>query len=256
MKQRGLKGIYTICIACALSIFMACEENERLVYALDDRVYFHETEEVLSVEKNVWEKNYSFALQPSMLMEDTIYIETWLMGRLADHDRTFCAIAVPDSTTAVSPTHYEILNGVIPAHEYKGYLPILIKRTEDTKVQSVSLYLEITNGGELAVGNADAIHFRLSWGDILMRPAHWPYYFGVYSNSKYQFAIEVLGLTDWPQADRFSNGSEPGLYTSAQLQLFASQLNEHYAEYRKTHAPIYVDDKAEEKVEIHYSPET
>lgn len=256
MRQRGLKSIYSICIVCGLSLFTACEENERLVYSLDDRVYFHETEEVLAVEKNIWEKNYSFALQHSSLLEDTLYIKVLLMGCLADYNRTFQVVAIPDSTTAVCPTHYEILEGLIPANEYEGYLPVLIKRTEDTKEQSVTLYLEITNDGELAAGNSDAIHFRLSWGDILMRPTHWPYYFGAYSNNKYQFAIDVLGLTNWPQADRFSNGSEPDLYTAAQLQLFASQLNESYAEYRKTHDPIYIDDKAEEKVEIHYSPET
>lgn len=256
MVQRGLKSLYSICLAYGLSLFASCDENERLVYSLDDRVYFHETEEVLAVEKDIWEKNYSFALQSSTLMEDTICIKVWLMGRIADYNRTFRAVAVADSTTAISPTHYEILDGIIPANEHEGYLPIRIKRTEDTKEKSVSLYLELTDRGELKAGNADAIHFRLSWGDILMKPTHWPYYFGVYSNSKYQFAIDVLGLTDWPQADRFSNGSEPGIYTAAQLQLFASQLNESYAEYRKTNGPIYVDDKAEDKVEIHYSPET
>ena len=254
MQHRRLRKIYSICIIC--SLLASCNENERLVYSWNDCVYFHETEEVLATETDVWEKNYSFALQPSTVHEDTINIQVRLMGRITDYDRTFRAVAVPDSTTAISPAQYEILNGIIPANEYNGYLPILLKRTEDTKKESVTLYLEIIESEQLSVGNTDAIHFRLSWGDILMKPSHWPYYFGEYSINKYRFAIDNLGLTDWPQADRFSNGSEPGIYTSAQLQLFAAQLNETYAEYRKNHTPIYVDDEAEEKVEIFYSPET
>ena len=49
MVQRGLKSLHSICLAYGLSIFASCDENERLVYSLDDRVYFHETEEVLAV---------------------------------------------------------------------------------------------------------------------------------------------------------------------------------------------------------------
>ncbi len=240
--------------ALALSATLtACSENERMEYALDDRVYFHETETLLATENVVTQRNYSFALQPSARMEDTLRIAVRLMGRLSDHDRAFRAVAVADSSTAQSPLHYELLDGVLPAGAYMGYLPVVIKRTPDTQDRSVALCLRLTDSGELGTGPASALTFRLSWGDMLLKPDHWPYFFGTYSTNKYRFAIDVLGVTDWPQATRFNNGSEEGLYTAAQLQVFAAQLNEAYAEYRKTHAPIYTDDDADEKVEIHFS---
>lgn len=244
-----------ISVACLIVLGGAgCSENTTMEYSLNDRVYFYETEEVLAQTTVVKEMNYTFSLKPSTLMQDTVRITVRLMGRTADHDRTFRAVAVADSTTAQSPLHYELLPGTIPAGRYEGYLPVVIKRTEDTQDRSVTLYLQMTDSDDFTTGNPDMVNFRLSWADMLMRPAHWPYYFGQYSTSKYRFAIDVLGLTDWQQATRFNNGSEPGLYTAAQLQLFASQLNEAYTEYRKTHGPIYVDEQAENKQEIYYAP--
>ena len=218
-----MKKSFTYLLASLLCL-CGCKENDHIDYTLNDRVYFYETEQFLAVTNIVREMNYSFSLKPSSLMQ--------------------------------SPLHYEILDGIIPKGHYDGYLPVLLKRTADTKDHSVTLYLQIIDNEEFTTGNPDAIHFRLSWADMLMQPAHWPYYFGKYSTNKYRFAIDVLGLTDWPQATRFDNGSQPGVYTAAQLQLFASQLNEAYQEYRKTHDPIYVDDNAEEKEEIYYAPNT
>lgn len=244
-----------IALACLLcGAWTGCSENEHIDYTLNDRVYFYETEQVLAVTTIVKEMNYSFALKPSALQQDTVRITVRVMGRTADRDRTFRAVAVADSTTAQEPLHYELLPGIIPAGKQDGYLPVIIKRTADTQSRSVTLYLQLADGDDFTTGNPDVLNFRLSWADMLMRPAHWPYYFGSYSTSKYRFAIDVLGTTDWQQATRFNNGSEPGLYTAAQLQLFASQLNEAYQQYRKTHGPIYVDDEAAEKKEIYYAP--
>jgi len=238
-------------VAAALG---SCSENTPITYALNDRVYFYETEQVLAVTTTVTSMNYSFALKPSSLQQDTVKVNVRVMGRTADHDRHFRAVAVGDSTTAQAPQHYELLEGIIPAGQQDGYLPILLKRTADTQQRSVTLLLQLTDGGDFTTGHPDMLHFRLSWADMLLRPAHWPYYFGQYSTTKYRFAIDVLGVTDWQQATRFNNGSEPGLYTAAQLQLFASQLNDAYKEYRKTHAPIYVDPEASDKQEIYYAP--
>ena len=238
-----------------LLLLSACRQNEPMDYALDGRVYFNDTKLQNNVTVAVTERNYSFALQNSALMQDTILIPVRLMGNLTDTPRTFRAEAVADSTTAETPLHYELLDGILPAGQYEASLPVLIKRTADTQDHYVSLLLRIVDTPDLAAGNADALTYRLNWGDILMRPANWPYFFGTYSVNKYRFAIDVLGLTDWPQASRTVDSAEEGIYTAAQLQLFAARLNEAYQEYRKTHGPIYVDDNAETKVEIYYAHE-
>ena len=252
-KQKHFLAVSILCTAC-VAAFNACSENERIDYTLNDRIYFYETEQTVTIENIIRERNYTFSLKPSSLMQDTMKVKVRVMGRTANRERHFRAVAVADSTTAQSPLHYELLEGIIPAGQYEGFLPVLIKRTDDTKDKSVTLYLQLVDNDDFTTGNPDMLNFRLSWADMLMKPDHWPYYFGRYSTNKYRFAIDVLGITDWPQATRFNNGSEPGLYTAAQLQLFASQLNEAYQEYRKTHGPIYVDDDAEEKEEIYYAP--
>ena len=236
-----------------LVLTMACSQHDVMDYALDGRIYFNDTKQVNGTTVIQTERNYSFALQNSALMQDTLYIPVQLMGNVCQRDRTFSATAIADSTTAVSPLHYDILPGVLKAGEYTASLPVVVKRTADTQDHYVSLKLQLVSTADLAVGNADALTYKLNWGDMLMKPANWPYYFGRYSTNKYRFAIDVLGLTDWPQATRTQSADIEGVYSIAQMQLMAAQLNEAYAEYRLTHGPIYVDDTAEEKVEIHYS---
>lgn len=235
----------------------SCTQEEIMEYGLDGRVYFNEQAVNASgVAVRVTEKNYSFALQHSSRMEDTVNIKVQLMGIPDGRDRVFRAKAVADSTTAQSPLHYTILEGVMKANEYTAFLPVVIRRTEDTRERYVTLLLRMADTDDLRVGNQDALTFRLNWGDILMKPEHWPYYFGSYSINKYRFAIDVLGQTDWPQASRTQDMEVEGVYSAAQLQLFAAQLNEAYIGYRLANGPIYVDDTAENLVEIYYSPES
>ena len=240
-----------------LALMTQCKENEMMDYAFDGRIYFFETDTVNSVERIITKENYSFALVNSTLMEDTIKVRVKLLGSTVDYDRQFKAIAIADSSTATEGVHYKILDGVMKAGEYISYLPVVLYRTADTKEKEVSVYLQISETPDLGAGNYELINYRISWADMLMKPKNWPYYFGSYSTNKYRFAIDVLGLTDWPQADRFYDGSG-GAYVISELQLFANQLNEAYAAYRKTYGPIYVDDTVpeNERVEIYYSAES
>lgn len=234
----------------------ACHESEVMDYALDGRVYFYERVKMGGGENKVDSKTYSFAIQNDTVQKDTFKINVRLMGYVADHDRTFRAVAVPDSTTAIEGTHYHILDGVLKAGAYEGFLPVEIYRTDDTKDKEVKLYLRLTPTDDLAPGNSTDISFKLTWGNKLVRPANWPYYFGEYSDNKYRFAIDQLGLSDWPQANRYQTGKVEGVYTAAELQRFATLLNEAYTEYRKTHSPIYIDDADPSRGEIYYSVST
>jgi hypothetical protein len=242
-------------ISAVILFFASCRENETMDYELAGKVYFYERTMFANVEQIVSEKNYSFALQNSSLMKDTFLIKVKLMGYIGDADRIFRAAAVEENTTAIEGIHYTLFDGVMSAGEYISYLPIVLYRTEDTKTKSVSLKLQLVETEDLTPGNSEFINFSLTWGDILLRPDHWPdYYFGVYSVNKYRFAIDVLGLTDWPQAERSPSGPQEGIYTIVEIQAFAIRLNDAYREYREKYGPIYVDDDAEQKEEIYYGP--
>ena len=72
--------------------------------------------------------------------------------------------------------------------------------------------------------------------------------------NKYQFAIDNLGMTDWPQAERATSGKEEGVYTTSEIQHFAKTLNDAYTIYRTTNGVIYVDDNEEIKEELYLGP--
>ncbi len=238
-------------LSLLISAFSACEQEDVMDYRLDGKVYFYERSVSNTVETRITEKNFSFALQNSSLMVDTFQIKVKLMGNLADYDRTF--VARVDSGSAVDGTHYRLLNGVMKANEYISYLPVVLFRTEDTQEEAVAIKLVLTDEGDLGRGNAEDLEFTITWGDILLKPDHWPdYFFGDYSINKYRFAIDVLGLTDWPQTERITTEKEEGVYTISEIQGFAITLNEAYEEYRAENGPIYVDDDAEVKEEIYY----
>ncbi len=244
--------IFLVSIFCFV-LFFSCEQNEMMDYALDGKVYFNEVDTVSDVETEIYEQNYSFALQNSSLMVDTFEIAVKLMGDLADYDRSFKAEAIADSSTAIAGTHYKLLDGVIPANEYDSYLPVVLYRTDDTQEEAVYVKLKLVDGGDLGAGVVDGIKFTLTWGDILLEPDNWPeYYFGDYSTNKYRFAIDELGITDWPMVGKTSDGPEDGVYTISEVQAFAKKLNEAYEDYKELYGPIYVDDDADILEEIYY----
>lgn len=249
------KNFYFFAASLLLAFCGACSQDDGKVYNLDGRVYFYEQKKQGNDYVAVTSKSYSFALQNSALMEDTLRIKVRLMGYVVDYDRTFSAVTVADGTTAVAGTHYKLLPGVLKAGTYESYLPVILYRTADTKDHTVSLNLRLSTDAELPAGVDDRVDFSLEWGDILTQPDNWPYYFGVYNVNKYRFAIDVLGIYDWPQAGRETSGKEEGVYTISELQRFCTQLNDAYVQYRAQYGPIYNDDNAEVKTEIYFAPD-
>lgn len=255
INKQMARFIYVVSLLSGLA-FTSCNENEVMDYALPAKVYIHEVKIENTIEVKLTERNYSFALRTSgpILDEDTVKIGVKLMGNTENRDRTFRAVVDTENSTAMADTHYKLLEGVIKANEYEGYLPVVIYRTPDTKEEAVYITLNLVETEDLGLGHPDDLTFKLIWGDLLLQPTNWNYYFGVYSANKYRFAIDHLGLTDWPAATRWATGPEEGVYTGSQLQAFAAQLNRDYIAYKAENGPIYVDDDVEDKVEIYFAP--
>lgn len=254
VNRQITRSVYTVLLS--VFVLLSCSKNEIMDYALPARVYIHEVKTENSVEVKLTERNYSFALRTSgtVLDEDTVKVNVKLMGNTENRDRIFKAVVDTENSTAVADTHYKLHDGVIKANEYEGYLPVVIYRTPDTKEEAVYITLRLIETQDFGLGHPNNVAFKIIWGDLLLQPANWPYFFGVYSANKYRFAIDHLGMTDWPTADRFATGPEEGVYTGSQLQAFAAQLNRDYIAYKTEHGPIYVDDNAGHKVEIYFAP--
>ena len=235
-----MKLKYMIWLAWGALFASACSEEEIMDYALDGKVYFYERQAQGGGEIKIENATYSFAVKEESLVLDSLKVRTRLMGSVTDYDRTFRVETVTEGTTAVAGTHYRLLDGVMKAGEYEAYLPVEIYRTADTKEKEVTLVIRLVDAEELTPGHPEDITFTLTWGNKLVQPATWPiYYWGAYYDTKYEFAIRELGISEYPTYGRYDTAIIEGYYTVAQLIRFASQLNNAYREYRQENGPIY-----------------
>lgn len=234
-------------------LLVSCQQEEIMDYDLDGKVYFYERVVQGGGEVKVEAKTYSFATKNSTLMTDVLQIRTRLMGKVTDYDRVFRAAIVAEGTTAVEGTHFKLLDGVIKAGEYESYLPVEIYRTADTKEQEVVLNLKLTDTSDLTTGHPEDLSFTLTWADKLIQPATWPQWFwGAYSDNKYRFAIDQLGVSEWPTYSRYDTSKKEGYFTTAEIIRQGELLNEAYKKYKAEHGPIYMDDANPSSGEIYY----
>lgn len=254
MKQR----ITTYLMIAAALLLVACEKNEPLEYENQGRVLFYEEgSSLVGIAMQITEKNYSFALGADNQTEMTAVINVRLMGRVAERDRVFRAEVVPELSTAVENTHFRLHDGVMKGGEYWSTLPVTLLRTPDMKNEAVSITLKLTPTDDLEAGVNDGTgleYFTLYVADFLMQPPNWPtLYFSAYSNNKYQFVLDILGISDFPTESRYDAApSEGAKFTVSQMYAFQYRLREAYAEYRLTNPPIYMDDNASVKEEISF----
>jgi len=244
-------------ILFALSFLLnSCAKNEIITYSSKDKIYFYERYLYLGYDERRTEKIvYSFAIKPSTLSVDNANIKIRLLGKVSDIDRAVKVTYIPDSTTAVSGTHFKLNDGVINAGKYEGYVPVTVYRTPDLKTNTLKIKLKVDSNENFDTGVIEDNYITLEISDKLVKPTNWPqwYGFGLYSDNKYRFVIDVLGISDFPVANRYQTEAIPGIYTAAQLFGFAYQLQKAYEEYKVLHGPIYMDDNANPKVEISFN---
>ncbi len=252
-----MKNTYiTIVLISLCTIFLSCTKNDVVNYSGKNMVYFYERYMYLGYDERRTEKiTYSFAVKPSTLNEDNVKIKVRLQGRLSDKDRAVKVSYIPDSTTAVSGTHFKLNDGIVKAGEYDGYVPVTLFRSPDMKQNTFRIKLKIVNNEWFESGVIEDNYIALEVSDKLIKPTNWPqwYGFGEYSDNKYRFVIDVLGISDFPVANRYQTGPVEGIYTAAQLFGFAYRLKIAYEEYKKVHGPIYMNDNADPKVEISFN---
>lgn len=253
--MRHFINIINCALLGAVLTLAACSQQEIMDYDLPGKVYFNETvaSGTTAGDVDVDSVNYSFAVKPDNLSQDTVKINIRLLGNTADRDRVFEAEAIADSSTAREGVDFEILQGVMKANEYDSYLPVIVKRTPEIKDKEIYVTLRLKDTDDLTASTIHRI-FKLRWGDMLLRPKNWPMaYWGNYNVNKYKFAISVLGQTDWPVYTRMITKQTDGYYTTTELIRDATVLNDAYSEYRRNNDPIYNIDGDASSGEIHFA---
>lgn len=199
---------YICGLLITVSFLPACKKSDPMSFDAPDMVYIYKSPNSLNKDSIV----YSFAIKPDSVMEDTIYIPVRIIGLAASKDREVILSAVPDSSTAVAGTDYQLLPYHIPAGAYTANLPVVIKRSAIMKTKGVAVLLNIMpssdflpgvpnspGGGKIAGGTT---RYLIRINDYLTKPDNWDswlvYFFGNYSAVKYKFMIDTIGMSVIP----------------------------------------------------------
>lgn len=149
--------------------------------------------------------NYSFANQIEDLERDTVLIDMRVMGDLPDQQRVIQLEAM-EGTTAVEGKDYVLPAFTIAAKQHDIKYPVILINTQELKINTLKLMLRVAKNKDFPEGTGiiksgfKYDKFRLNFNNRLIKPSYWLYiqnYFGDYSDVKYRFMIDVLGIADF-----------------------------------------------------------
>lgn len=111
---------------------------------------------------------YSFIEDP--FAEYAIYdVPLILVGNRADYDRKINYIVDPERSFAPAGS-YEILEAIIPADSYTGYIRIKLYNTEELDEEVCELYIALREADELSLAPEKYTNAALSWNNTIPTP--------------------------------------------------------------------------------------
>jgi hypothetical protein len=233
---------YNAWLLILMFVVWACQKEDP-IYVDDARVNFWVLQDTIAnTGSKVYNTGFTFAKGPDSKMQDTIRIRVRVMGPIVGVDRHFKAEAIT-GTDALAPTDYEILDGLVEAHAYIGYLPIVLKRSAALKTTSKKIVVKIAPNAEFKPGVQEDQQFQVLFNDGLVQPDNWDVlstYFGSYSEVKYKFIIQVLGRSEFPVATGAYREGQLTHYQMLDLKnLLFDALEEHN---RNSQTPLEDED--------------
>lgn len=184
-----------ILLSCMTGLLPSCQKAELQKYTAGDAIYFYSIDSI----------NYSFANQIGILDRDTIFIPMKVLGTVKEYDRSI-QLKATTGTTAQANTHYSLPTVVVKANTNSIEYPVIVFNTSDLKENTVRLELEVIENADFPFGAgiiSNGLHFtqfKINFNNTLIKPSYWgniQSYFGAYSNRKYKFMIDTLGMTDF-----------------------------------------------------------
>ncbi|MBL1408879.1 DUF4843 domain-containing protein [Sphingobacterium faecale] len=205
-------GLY---IALALSV-SSCKQEALLSYDEQPRVYFNlHRDELMTPRPGSFATNIlvDFAPKHSDVVTDTLLIRVQASGPLASVERSFDFKVLPAKSDAVEGIDYKILNEkyLMPAGKNDTIVRLVMLRSDGLKKKQVQASFRLTANEHFELGPiADTTlnpyrrvqEFKVRARDIVLKPTNWESfiqtYFGVYSEVRYRFVIDVLGKMEFP----------------------------------------------------------
>lgn len=203
-------NIYLLCLALLAMLGLgSCDENETPLYNTERtalNIWFG-LEDGSAVDSLTY--NYSYSMD-----EDSITFYARVSGLIADHDRTF-SLEVVDGDIDKAEGSFYTKTYTIPAGESQVECSIYFDTSKLKNSNSFTesdgdgfLCFQMTPNDTFAEGTEEYSKLLVRLRNYLAKPDNWdevsgwPYYslqtiFGEYSDRKYQFMIDVLGMQEF-----------------------------------------------------------
>lgn len=155
-----------------------------------------------------------YSAQNSSKKTDTLTLNFQTSGLASNVDRSFI---LEHSGNAQEGVDFDVLNKniIVPARTFISRIKVVIRRSANMAKKEVSLVYQLKANDNFELGpDRDTLNFgrnlaimkmtaiKIFAKDIVVKPDNWDSfiakYFGVYSEVKYRFVIDVLNKTSFP----------------------------------------------------------
>lgn len=246
-----MKRLLIIFMLCLM--FAACKKDELAQYTEKSRVYLSLRRDSLyskfplSTAGNI---QIDYAPQKSTKQKDTLRLRIQVSGSAANSDRAFVFERNTSIGTAKEGVDFDLLdkNFVMPAGKFNTVVRVVVYRNANMAKQPVSFAYNLKANENFELGpDRDTLNFtsisavmnmvaiKVTAKDIVVKPANWETfiktYFGVYSEVKYRFVIDVLGLT-----------AIPSTTTASRMNTYRNNLRTALTKYNAEHPEKLKDE--------------
>ncbi|HWW40214.1 DUF4843 domain-containing protein [Pedobacter sp.] len=184
--------------------FLSCKKKEIALYSGPANIYFSTSTDPIQ-NWGLDSLAVSFTLTKN-LQDSLVKIPVRATGNVVNTDRPY-TVRIASNSTAKEGLNYDFLQKdfKIPAGKLTDSIRILLHRSADLKVNSVSLFFQLEANQNFVTNIQNSISatgktisptkFRLYSSDILQMPLSWyPYYLGDFSAEKFYLMLQVLNI--------------------------------------------------------------
>ncbi|MFT4093527.1 MAG: DUF4843 domain-containing protein [Niabella sp.] len=192
---------YISVIIIFLLLFSSCKKDEIKSYDGSEGISFY------IGQYDADSLSYSFAFSFTPKTRDTVFIKMRVTGAAKDYDRTISVKAAAGST-AREGVDYILPEVALPADSLTINYPVIVLNSAEMTTQTFRLITEVVPNEDFeqgAIGQEVGLTYnvkniKLDITNRIVEPSYWSSVasvFGTFSQTKFQFMVEVTGLTDF-----------------------------------------------------------
>lgn len=213
-----------------------CQQSDIMVYEQNAGVYFETAT-----------YGYTFLEHPDSTTK-RLRLSVDITGSQVEYDRKFVVTCpVVDTITTAEDDQYRIVEAVVKANEYLGYVEVEVFKDERLKDSIYELALEIQPNEHFPEVRLNKKIMVLSFTNKVIKPANWRWlrwYFGSpFSTRWWTFICEATGRTSLPYYPSHAD-KETWWMSVEEIEAYQAKVRIALEEYNGKHpdAPLVHDD--------------